>query len=175
VIFYREPELPPGTYTMETVVHDAPSGKSSVRFSTVEVRKHDTGRVRMSSVVLVKRGEKVPEKDRRADNPLLVKDVVLYPNLGEPVSKASKEVGFYFAVYPVQGGPAPESAIELLHNGTLVAQLPMPVAAADASGRIQQLGRLPLDRLAPGTYELRAVVQQGADRVFSSTMLRITE
>ena len=36
-IFYREPELPPGVYTMETVVYDAPSGKSSVRFSTVEV------------------------------------------------------------------------------------------------------------------------------------------
>ena len=37
VIFYREPELPPGVYTMETVVYDAPSGKSSVRLSTVEV------------------------------------------------------------------------------------------------------------------------------------------
>ena len=39
VIFYREPELPPGVYTMETVVYDAPSGKSSVRLSTVEVPK----------------------------------------------------------------------------------------------------------------------------------------
>ena len=32
VVFYRESELPPGVYSMETVVHDAPSGKSSVRF-----------------------------------------------------------------------------------------------------------------------------------------------
>ena len=30
VIFYRESELPAGVYTMETAVHDAPSGKSSV-------------------------------------------------------------------------------------------------------------------------------------------------
>ena len=57
--------------------------------------KRMPAKLRMSSLVLVKRGEKVPEKDRRADNPLLVNDVVIYPNLGEPVSKAAKEVGFY--------------------------------------------------------------------------------
>jgi VWFA-related protein len=175
VVFYREPELPSGVYTMETVVYDAPSGKSSVRLSTVEVPKTETGRLRMSSLVLVNRSDKVPEKDRRVDNPLLVKDVVLYPNLGEPVSKVSNEVGFYFAVYPAQGAPAPESVIELLQDGKLVAQLPMPLAASDASGRIQQAGRLPLDQLAPGTYELRAVVKQGSEHVFRSTMLRIVK
>ncbi len=41
VIFYREPDLPVGVYTMETVVHDAPSSKSSVRLSTVEVGRED--------------------------------------------------------------------------------------------------------------------------------------
>ena len=60
VIFYREPELPAGVYTMETVVYDAPSGKSSVRLATVEVPKTDAGRLRMSSLVLINRGEKVP-------------------------------------------------------------------------------------------------------------------
>ena len=175
VLFYREPELPPGVYTMETVVFDAPSGKSSVRLSTVEVPKEVADRLRMSSLVLVKRGEKVPEKDRRADNPLLVNDVVLYPNLGEPVSKAAKEVGFYFAAYPIAGGPAPESVIELLQDGKTVAQLPMALGAADASGRIQQVGRLPLDQLPVGTYDLRAVVKQGTEQVFRSTMLRIVE
>jgi VWFA-related protein len=174
VIFYREPELPAGLYTMETVVYDAPSGKSSVRLSTVEVPKAGESTLRMSSLVLVKRGEKLPEKDRRPDNPLLVNDLVLYPNLGEPVSRASKEVGFYFAVYPGENGPAPESAIELLQDGKPVAQLPMPLAAA-ASGRIQQLGRLPISQLPPGTYELRAVVRQGGDQVFRSTMLRIVD
>jgi VWFA-related protein len=175
VIFYREPELPAGLYTMETVVYDAPSGQSSVRLSTVEVPKADDGKLRMSSLVLVKRGETVPEKDRRANNPLLVKDVMLYPNLGEPVSKESKELGFYFAAYPVHGGPAPESVIQLLQDGKPVAQLPMPLASADASGRVQQVGRLPLAELAAGTYELRAVVTQGSERVFGSSMLRIVD
>jgi VWFA-related protein len=174
VIFYREPELPAGVYTMESIVYDAPSGKSSVRLSTVEVSRVDPGKLRMSSLVLVKRGEKVPEKDRRADNPLLVNGVVLYPNLGAAVSKAAKEVGFYFAVYPAADKGSPESTLELLQNGSPVARQPMPLPAADGSGRIQQLGRLPLDQLAPGTYELRAVVKQGDEQVVGSTFLRIT-
>ena len=62
----------------------------------------------MSGLMLVKRGEKVPEKERRAENPLLVKDVILIPNLGDPVSKSAKEMGFYFAVYPAAGA-APTS------------------------------------------------------------------
>ena len=175
VIFYREPELSPGVYTMETVVHDALSGKSSVRLSTVEVPRTDANALRMSSLVLVKRAEKVPEGDRRADNPLLVKDVILYPNLGDPISKATKEVGFYFAAYPAPGRAAPESVIELLQDGKTVAQVPIPLAAADRMGRIQQTGRLPIEQLPPGTYELRAVVKQGDAQAFRSTMLRIVE
>jgi VWFA-related protein len=175
VIFYREPELPAGVYTMETVVYDALAGKSTVRIGTVEVPKPEAGKLRMSSLILVKRGEKVPANDRRSANPLLVNDVILYPNLGEPVSKAAKEVSFYFAAYPVSGAPAPEASIELLLDGKLIAQLPIPLAAVDASGRIQQAGRLPLVQLTPGTYDLRAVVKQGAEQVFRSTMLRITE
>jgi VWFA-related protein len=174
VIFYREPELPPGVYNMETVAYDAPSGKSSVRFSTVEVPKEDAGKLRMSSLVIVKRTETVPERDRRRENPLLVNDVLIYPNLGEPVSKASKEVGFYFAVYPVRGLPPPECVLELQQNGTVVARLPMALAAVDASDRIQQVGRLPLDQLAPGTYDLRVGVKQGNEQILRSTVLRIT-
>ena len=175
VIFYREPELSAGVYTMETVVHDALAGKSTVRLATVELPKSEPGTLRMSSLILVKRGEKVPDQDRRSENPLLVKDVILYPNLGEPVSKASKEAGFYFAAYPASGGPAPEASLQILLNGKLIAQLPIPLATVDASGRIQQTGRLPLAQLTPGTYDLRAVVKQGAEQVSRSTMLRIAE
>jgi VWFA-related protein len=175
VIFYREPELPPGVYTMETVVYDAPSGKSSVRLSTVEVPKAEPDALRMSSLVVVKRTEKIPEKERRSDNPLLVKDLILYPNFGDAISKSAKEVGFYFAAYPAKGGPAPESVLELLADGKALAQVPIALGPADASGRIQQVGRLPVDQLQPGTYELRAIVKQGATQVARSAMLRIVE
>ena len=175
VVFYRESELPAGIYSMETVVHDGPSGKSSVRFSTLEVPRHEENKLRMSSLVLVKRGESVPDKDRRDDNPLLVNGVALSPNLGDPVSKSAKEVLFYFAIYPVPGGRSPDAIIQLAQNGKVAAQVPMPVPPSSAAGRIQQLGRLPIDQLAPGTYELSAVVKQGNEQVSRSLMLRIAE
>jgi VWFA-related protein len=173
VVFYRESELAPGVYSMEAVVHDALSGQSSVRYSTVEVPRHNEGKLRVSSLVLVKRGETVPEKERRAENPLLVNGVALSPNLGDPVSKTLKELPFYFAVYPAAGGPAPEVTIQLVQNGVVAAQVPMTVPAADRSGRVQQLGHLPLAQIAPGTYELRAVVKQGTEQVTRSTLLRV--
>jgi hypothetical protein len=123
----------------------------------------------------VKRSEKVSEKEQRAGHPLLVKDAILYPNLGDPISKASKELAFYFAVYPATGGAPAESRIELLQNGKLVAQVPMPLAAADSSGRVQQVGRLPLAQLPPDTYELRAVITQGTTQIVRSAMVRLTE
>jgi hypothetical protein len=175
VIFYRESELPPGVYSMETVVHDAPSGKSSVRFSTVEVPRQEEGKLRMSSVVLVKRGEQVPEKERRADNPLLVHGVALSPNLGDPVSKSAKEIAVFFTIYPSAARGLDAVVIQLLQNGKVAAQLPMPAPPADASGRIQQLGRIPLEALAAGTYEVRAVVKQGNEQVSGSTTLRLVE
>ena len=174
VLFYREPELQPGIYTMETIVYDNPSGKSSVRFSTVEVPKADAAALRMSSLVLTARAEKVPEKDRRKGNPLVVNDVIVYPNLGEAVSKKTKEVGFFFAVYPAPGG-TPQAVLDLLDGGKPIAQLPLPLATADATGRIQQTGRLPIDQLAPGTYELQVVVKQGTTQLLRTVTFRVVE
>jgi VWFA-related protein len=175
VIFYQEPELPPGIYTMETVVHDALAGRSTVRFSTVEVPELPDGTLRMSSLVLVGGADQVPEPERRAGNPMQLNDVVLRPNLGEPIPRASREAVFYFAVYPASTSARPHAMIEVRHNGRRVAQVPMLVGEADPSGRVQQLGRLPIADLAPGTYELQVSVRQGDEQVSQSTMFRIVE
>lgn len=172
VIFYREPELAPGIYTMEAIVYDGPTSKASVRYATVEVPKVDPAKLRMSSLVIVKRSEKVGA-DEPKTGPLFVKDVLLYPNLGEDISKGNKEVGFFFTVYPGTAGTKPEAVLELIQNGQPLAQVPLPLDAPDASGRIQQVGRLPVDALAPGTYQLRAIVKQGSEQVFRSATLHI--
>jgi len=174
VIFYREPELPPGVYTMQTIVYDNPTGKASVRYATVEVPTIDKNKLRMSSLVLVKRGEKVPEGEPKV-GPLFVKDLLIYPNLGDDVSKAAKELGFFFTVYPTAGAPAPQAVLELIQNGKPLAQLPLPLDAADSSGQIQQLGRLPLADIPAGSYELRVVVKQGSEQVFRSAMLHVAD
>lgn len=174
VLFYREPVVPPGVYTMETIVYDNPSKKASVRYSTVEVPNIDPKKLRISSLVLVDRGEHIGA-DEPKDSPLFVKDVLIYPNLTGEVSKSAKELGFFFTVYPSTTTSAPEAVLDVLENGRRLAQLPIPLDPADRSGRIQQVGRLPLDAFAPGTYELRAIVKQGADQVYSSVVIRVSE
>ena len=101
VLFYRQTDLPPGVYTMETVVFDAVSNRASVRFSTVEQPK--AARRGPAREQPGGRGTKreVSEADRPADNPFLVGDLLLYPNLGTPLPKAeAKELAFFFTIYP---------------------------------------------------------------------------
>ena len=175
VLFYRESELPPGVYSAETVVHDALANRSSTRFWTVEIPRYEEGRLRMSSLVLIRRGDEVPAKDQQSGNPLVVNGVALQPNLGRTVSRTEKEMTFYFTVYPSAGAPSPEVFIQVASNGAVASQVPMSVQGEDAFGRIQQLGHLPLGNLTPGTYELRAIVKQGSEQVVRTAMVTVTQ
>ncbi len=175
VIFYRQPELPPGTYTMETVVFDALSQKASVRFKTIEQRDPGPDELRLSTLMIVSRGEKVTPEQRAPGNPLYVGDMLLYPNLGVPLTKGTdRELAFYFTAYP-GGGTATEltGTVELLQDAKVVARAPLTLAGIDGEGRIQQVSRVPIDQLAPGRYQLRVRVQQGAATVAGTTEFRI--
>jgi VWFA-related protein len=174
VVFYRQPELPPGFYTMETVVYDALSKKSSVRFTTIEQPNEDIAQLRMSSLMLVSRGEHA-EAGAASDNPLIVHNTLLYPNLGVPFKKAAdKELAFFFTAYTGTDAQAPlTGTIELLQNANVVARSALQLAAADADGRVQQLSRIPIEALQPGEYQLRILVTQGQRTVSRSTEFRI--
>ena len=83
----------------------------------------------MSSLVLVNRIEETsdsPQPDARSRPPLYVGRTLLYPNLGEPISKAAvKELPFYFTLY----GSVADAAItaQLLRNGQALAEAPVPL------------------------------------------------
>jgi VWFA-related protein len=174
VLFYREREFEPGLYTMEAIVHDAISDKASVRFVTIEEPK-ETSALRTSDLVLVANAERVAKADQPAGNPFLVGDLLLYPNMGEPVSKArTSELGFFFTLYPAKG-QKPQATLEVMQNGATLATLPLTLAEPDAAGRVQQVGRLPTAALAPGTYDLRLVVTDGRQRIVKSALVRIVD
>src|ERR1044071_1774187 len=50
LLFYRETQLPPGSYTVELIGYDASAGKASVRTSPLEIPAADEGRARLRSV-----------------------------------------------------------------------------------------------------------------------------
>lgn len=169
IIFYREPDLPAGVYTMEAIVFDAISRRGSARVATLTVPAADPLAIGMSSLVLVSRAEEIPgpaAPDAATAGPLYVGRTLLYPNLGEPVRKsAASELAFYFALYgDVRGLKA---SADLLRNGQPVASAPVDLPPATGS-RVQHVGRLPISRLPNGTYELRIQVG-GAGRELSRT------
>jgi VWFA-related protein len=173
VLFYREPVLGPGVYTLEAVVYDALSEKATVRIATVDVVHANPQALRVSSVVAVRRAEKVPEGQRVPGSPLYVGEQLLTPSMGEPFSKATtKELPFYFVVYPASGG-TPTATLSLLRAGKSLAEVPLELAAVDAAGRIPQVSRIPLDALEPGTYELRVAVKQGTQAAVQGLTFRL--
>jgi VWFA-related protein len=153
IIFYREPQLPAGVYTLETIVFDAMAREGSARVATLTVPAADKGAIGMSSLVLVSRVEQVNNVDSSVGAPLYVGKSLLYPNLGQPIQKSvTSELPFYFALY---GAAHDAKAVaQLVRNGQTVAEAPVELPPAIGT-RVQQVGRLPIGALPAGTYELR--------------------
>jgi hypothetical protein len=87
VLFYRQPSLEPGTYRLEVAVLDAFARRGTVERQTFTVPPANG--LGVSSLVVVGRGERVAAGEQDADNPLYVGDVLVYPNLGEPITKTT--------------------------------------------------------------------------------------
>jgi len=156
ILFYREVNLPPDRYTLETIAYDAPSGRASVRTSTFEVADTDEAKLRLSDVVILKRGEPANGADESRNNPFHVSNMMVSPYLGEPVSRTLKQVPFYFTVYMPSGAAAkPKVTIELLQGDHALVQLPATLPDADAQGRSQFMAALPMDKIPAGAYELK--------------------
>jgi VWFA-related protein len=160
IIFYRELDLEPGVYTIESVVFDAGARRGSARVTTLNVPAVDRDHLSMSSLVLVNRIEEtsaLPPTSSSSQPPLFVGNLLLYPNLGEPVSKAAVgELPFYFTLY----GSVSDARVtaQLSRNGQPLAEAAVSLAAATGR-RIQHIGRLPVAGLSVGTYELRIAVR----------------
>jgi VWFA-related protein len=172
IIFYREVDLPPGLYTMETIVFDAASRQGSARVGTLNGAREDSSGLRMSSLVLVNRAEEI--KDAAADRgPLYVGQTLLYPNLGEPITKSNtSELPFYFALYGDVSGA--RAVAQLLRNGLAVAEAPVELPPATAS-RVQQVSRLPIASLPAGTYELRIRVMHKGQELSRSAFFTLQD
>jgi hypothetical protein len=163
IIFYREVDLDPGVYSIESVVFDAGAQRGSARVTTLTVPAADRRDTAMSSLVLVNRIEETSdaqEAPRAARPPLYVGRTLLYPNLGEAISKSTvKELPFYFTMYGNVGDARIDA--QLLRNGQMLAEAPVTLPAATGA-RVQHVGKLPISSIPAGTYELRIVVRNAS-------------
>ena len=174
VLFYREAELPPGLYEIETVAHDAPSGKASVKRSVIEIADPDETTLRLSTISLIQRAEPIPAGQKN-DSVFQVSDLMIYPNLGEAFKKsATKQMGFFFVVYPAKGiAVNPEFTLQIKQGANTIANLPLKLSAPDAQGRISYASALPIESLNPGSYFLKVAVKDGSNSVSRATQFTI--
>ena len=172
IFFYRESDLSPSVYTMETIVYDALAHEGSARVATLTVPSVKLSGIGMSSLVLVNRTEE--SKDERPASearPLYVGNMLLYPNLGEAIQRSTKaELPFYFTLY---GNVHDANATaQLLRNGLAIAETPLQLPASTGS-RVQEVGRMPIGALPAGTYELRIRVSGGGEEVARSAFFTL--
>ena len=169
ILFYREPQIPAGLYTVESIVYDGNTQQASARVATLTVPpvQPDPGvkpapgakpALGMSSLVIVDRTEEVSATPS-AHAPLFVGRTLLYPNLGQPIRRAANgDLTFFFTLYGATDGPT--ATAQLVRNGGVIAEAPVPLDA-DGAPRVQHVGRLPIATLPAGTYELRIRVESG--------------
>jgi hypothetical protein len=175
VLFYRETRLDPGRYTVSSIVYDATDRRASTGESVIEVPAADESRLGLSSIVLIKSAEQSKADRQTTTTPFNFGEVLLYPNLGEPLRKsAGKNLAFFVTVYPARGAAsAPKLKIEITQQGRALGQSTNDLPAPDADGRIQYASALPIDKYAPGDYELKVTVRDGRDTVTRSEKFTI--
>jgi len=156
----RRLKLPPGNYTVELLVLDVVGSKSSGQRFPLTVPAPE-GALAMSSLVVVGAVEAADAKSDPTD-PLRLADQRIVPNLGRPVAAApGATLPIYYAVYVKPGTKEVVTAtIEVSRDGRVVARGASPLPAPDATGRITGLSPIPLQKLQPGTYDVKVTISK---------------
>jgi VWFA-related protein len=164
VVFYRQPTLPAGHYTLEFVVVDTLGRQAGSGSQALEVIDPGRSQPDASSLLIVRAAEQLPAAQQDRRNPLQVDGLLLSPNVSAPLHKASgTALTFFYTAYPVD---RPLSAtLELADSSKTIAHLPLKLPPVDTTGRIQHLARVPLADVPPGSYDLRVILTDGTMQI----------
>jgi VWFA-related protein len=163
---------PPGHYVLESAVADRLADKIGARRTSVVVPEKPGG-VQLSSLTLVRRVDKSTETD--LTDPFQVTGGRVVPWLTDFVERQpDKPLVVYFAVYPMDlPDQKPNLTIEILADQVPVAiskpTLPEPLD----DGSIRYVVSAPSEKLAPGLYEIRVLVEQAGTQARESMAVTI--
>jgi VWFA-related protein len=154
----RRLKLAPGSYTVELLVRDVVGDKTSGQRLELTVPAPE-GALAMSSLVVVSAVEPADPKSDPTD-PLRIADQRIVPNLGRTVvATPGASLPIYYTVFVKPGAvEAVTATVEVTREGRTVARGSSPMPAPDAAGKITGLSPIPLQKLQPGTYDVKVKV-----------------
>ena len=167
VLFYREAQLRPGKYHVQLISHDAATGTVNVSNTPLEIyASGDETKPRLSSVAVLKRAERLSPAEQQRDQPLRFGELLVYPNLGEQITRnTTKQLAYFFTAWPAKGSTKPmQMTLEILQNNKTVGTTSGELPAADERGQIKYAGSFAIDKFQPGKYELRITVNNEVSR-----------
>jgi hypothetical protein len=171
VLFYREAQLRPGKYHVQLIAYDAVTGGVNVSSTPLEIANVDETKPRLSSVAVLKRAERLTPEEQKRDHPLHFGELLVYPNLGEPIDRTSaKQLAYFFTAWPSKGSTKPlQVTLEILQNNRPVGKTSGELPPADERGEIKYASSFPLDKFPAGEFELKVTVSDGVNSVSRST------
>lgn len=169
VLFYREAQLPPGKYKVQLVGYDATAQTISVRSSSLEVPGDDAS-LKLSSLAVLKKAERLTAEEQKREQPFHFGELLVYPNLGEPIAKSTtKQLAFFFTAWPAKGSTAPvKLTLQILQNERSLAQTTADLPSPDARGQIKYASSIPLDKFPAGVFGLKITISDGKSSVSRS-------
>jgi len=175
LLFYREAQLAAGKYKVELIAYDATAKSVNVRTTALEVPATDDTKPRVSSVSILKRAERLSAEEQKRDQPFHFGELLVYPNLGEPINPATaKQLAFFFTAWPAKGASAPlQLTLQILQNKQPLGQTSAALPQADAQGQIKYASAIPLDKFKPGVFELKVTVSDGKNSVSQSAVFTV--
>ena len=166
-------DLAPGAYQVQVAVYDQIGERASVVKVPYDVREPTPPVV--GSLMIVDHAERLPaDQAQDASNPFIVGGVLLHPAYDAGVNRmVQRALNFILPVVVAPGAEAPGATLSLLQNGQSIASVPLPLGTADATGKYMAVGRVPLDKVPAGTYELQITVGTGPGASVRKTPLTV--
>lgn len=171
VLFYREAQLPAGKYQIQLIAYDASTGAANINNTPLEITSTDQSRLRMSSVAVLKRAERLTPEEQKRDQPLRFGELIVYPNLGETIDRRTiKELAYFFTAWPAKGtAKRMQVTLEIFQEKRLIGKTSGELPPVDERGQIKYASSFPLDKFSPGAFELKVTVSDGQNSVSRST------
>lgn len=170
VLFYREVQMPPGKYRVQLIAYDQTTGSVNVSTSPLEVSAVDENKLRISSVAVLKRAERLTSEEQKLDRPLQFGELLVYPNLGERIQpKTAKQLAYFFTAWTPKGVTKPlDVKLEILQNNRPVGKTSGQLPAPDEHGRIKYASSFAIENFPAGIFELKITLSDGQNSVTSS-------